>query len=184
MFRRRITRVGLTALAGLGLSLIGGTAKADTQGWPLQGRGTQTASYPGRSYQAFSAATFGSSSPSYYATYQPSSPAAGGYYSSGSSEDYYRTSTTDTSAEAPARINLHVPADAKIWFDGSQTIQTGNARTFQSPPLAVGPEYTYLVRIQWNRDGKEVTQTRQVLVHASDVINLALDAAHGSPLAR
>ena len=70
------------------------------------------------------------------------------------------------------RINLRVPADAKIWFDGSQTIQTGAARSFASPPLAAGSEYAYQIRIQWNRDGKEVTQSRQIIVHAGDDINL------------
>ena len=53
MFRRMVTRMGLTALAGLGLLLIGGLAKADTQGWPLQGRNTQGSSYQGRSYRDF-----------------------------------------------------------------------------------------------------------------------------------
>jgi uncharacterized protein (TIGR03000 family) len=176
--------VGLTALAGLGLLLIGGSAKADTQGWPLQGRNTQDISYQGRSYRAFSSSALTSSSPYSYSTYQTSIPQAGGYYGAATTEDYYRTSTTEASAESPARINLRVPADAKIWFDGSQTIQAGTVRIFQSPPLAVGSEYAYQIRMQWKRDGKEVTQTRQIIVHAGDEINLALGSAHGSPLAR
>jgi uncharacterized protein (TIGR03000 family) len=155
------------ALGGLGLLLVAGPAKADTQGWPLQGRDTQGTSYQGRSYRAFRPSSFGSYLPSYYATYQqPSIPQAGGYYGSASTEDYYRTSTAEARTELAVRINLRVPADAKIWFDGSQTIQTGTARRFESPPLAVGPEYAYQVRIQWERDGKKVEQTSQVIVHA------------------
>ncbi|SRR6266851_5174539 len=176
MLRRMVTQVGLTALAGLGLLLIGGPVKADTQGWPLQGRDTQGSSYQGRSYRAF---TY---SPAYYSTYQTSIPQAGGYYGSASTEDYYRTSTTEAAMERAVLINLRVPADAKIWFDGRETIQTGTARSFESPRLAVGPEYTYEVRIQSKRDGKEVTQTRQVIVHAGDEINLTLGSSHGSSL--
>ena len=185
MFRRMATRMGLTALAGLGLLLIGGPAKADTQGWPLQGRNTQGSSYQGRSYRAFNFSLFGSYSPSYSATYQqPSIPQAGGYYGSASTEGYYRASTTEAATERAVRINLQVPADAKIWFDGSQTIQTGTVRSFESPPLAVGPEYAYEIRIQWQRDGKEVTQTRQIIVHAGDAINLTLSSSHGFLVAR
>jgi uncharacterized protein (TIGR03000 family) len=109
---------------------------------------------------------------------------AGGYYGSASTEEYYRTSPAEKSTERAVRIDLRVPADAKIWFDGRETIQTGTARSFESPPLAAGPEYAYQVRIQWKRDGKEVTQTRQIVVHAGDDINLALGSSHGSPLAR
>ncbi len=176
MLRRMVTQVGLTALAGLGLLLIGGPVKADTQGWPLQGRDTQGSSYQGRSYRAF---TY---SPAYDSTYQTSIPQAGGYYGSVSTEDYYRTSTTEAAMARAVLINLRVPADAKIWFDGRETIQTGTARSFESPRLAVGPEYTYEVRIQSKRDGKEVTQTRQVIVHAGDEINLTLGSSHGSSL--
>jgi uncharacterized protein (TIGR03000 family) len=183
MFRRMVTRMGLLALGGLGLLLVAGPAKADTQGWPLQGRNTQGSSYQGQSYRAFSPYSYGSYSPSYYAAYPTSIPQSQteGYYGSASTEDYYRTSTPPASTERAVRINLRVPADAKIWFDGRQTFQTGTARSFQSPPLAVGPEYAYQVRIQWNRDGKEGTQTRQILVHAGDEISLTVGSAPGFP---
>src|SRR5712692_4227156 len=182
MLRRMVTQVGLTALAGLGLLLVGGPVKADPQGWPLQGRDTQGSSYQGRSYRAFGLSSFGSYAPYYYSTYQPSISQTGGYYGSAGAEDYYRTSTAEATTERAVRINLRVPADAKIWFDGRETIQTGTARSFESPRLAVGPEYTYEVRIQSKRDGKEVTQIRQVIVHAGDQINLTLGSSRGSSL--
>jgi uncharacterized protein (TIGR03000 family) len=182
MFRRMVARMGLLAVGWLGLLLVAGPAKADTQGWPLQGRDTQGSYSQGRSYRAFGPSSFGSYSPAYYSAYQPSVSQAGGYYGSASTEEYYRTSTTEASTELAVRINLRVPADAKIWFDGSETIQTGTARSFESPPLVVGPEYAYQVRIQWKRDGKEITQTRHIVVHAGDDIHLTL--GHGSPLAR
>jgi uncharacterized protein (TIGR03000 family) len=81
-------------------------------------------------------------------------------------------------------VNLRVPSDAKIWIDGSETKQTGASRSFESPPVAAGREYAYEFRVQWNGDGKEVTQTRQITVHAGDVINLTVGAPPVVALAR
>jgi uncharacterized protein (TIGR03000 family) len=201
MFRRMVTRMGLPAIAGLGFLLFGGPAKADQQGWPVAGSwgtygGPSGSSFGGyaRSYAAYPS-SFGSYTPSYYATYPTSIPQPGGYYgfasprhyyrSSGTegyygsigTEDYYRTSTVDSPSKRLVRVNVRVPSDAKIWFDGSQTNQTGTTRSFESPPMVVGPEYAYQIRIQWKQNGKDVIQTRQIKVHAGDVINLTL----GSP---
>jgi uncharacterized protein (TIGR03000 family) len=71
---------------------------------------------------------------------------------------------------------LRVPGDAKVWFDGSPTNQTGTMRSFESPPVAVGRDYVYDIRMQWKPNGKNITQTRRVNVHAGDVINLTLGA--------
>jgi uncharacterized protein (TIGR03000 family) len=176
---------------------VGGPAKADPQGWPVAGNwGAAGVSSP--SY-------FGSYTPSYYSSYESSiapsagnysaansgyyysPPTTGGYYGSLRNEDYYGTPSNAASTMPPVRINLRVPAGAKIWFDGSRTNQTGTTRNFESPPLAIGPEYIYQVRIQWKRNGKELTQTRQINVHAGDVINLAMGSPgspHGLPLAQ
>jgi uncharacterized protein (TIGR03000 family) len=204
MFRRMVTRMGLPAIAGLGLLLAGGPAKADQQGWPVAGSwgtygGSSRSSFGSYSpsYYAPNPSSFGSYSPSYYATYQTWLPQRRGYYGSGSpanyyrssptegyygstgSEDYYRTATAELPRKRPVRVNLQVPSDAKIWFDGSQTNQNGTMRSFESAPVAAGPEYAYQIRIQWKENGKDVTQTRQIKVHAGDVINLTL----GSPAA-
>jgi uncharacterized protein (TIGR03000 family) len=79
---------------------------------------------------------------------------------------------------------LQVPADAKIWFDESQTTQTGPSRSFESPPLPEGRDYAYEVRIQWKRDGKDVSEDRKIIIHAGEVINLTLGVSPGSPLAQ
>jgi uncharacterized protein (TIGR03000 family) len=209
MFRRMVTRMEILALAGLGLLLVAGPAKAQ-QGWPWLGSGwgyyggsgrSSAGSYSPSSY-ATSPSSAGSYYPNYYATYQTWIPQPWGYYSSASPENYYRSSTTgdyyastgtedyyrpstaESPGKRPVRINLRVPSDAKIWFDGSPTNQTGTTRSFESPPVAVGSAYAYQIRIQWKRDGKDVTQTRQVTVHAGDVINLTLGSPPGLAAAR
>jgi hypothetical protein len=81
MFRRMVTRMGLPTLAGLGLLLVGGPAKADTQGWPLQGGNTQSFFSQGRTYQSFSPELPGSYSPDYYSVDPSPIPQAGSNYS-------------------------------------------------------------------------------------------------------
>ena len=184
MFRRMVTRMGLPTLACLGLLLIGGPAKADPQGWPLQGGNTQSFFSQGRTYRTFSPELPGSYSPDYYSVDPSSIPQAGSNYGSASMDYYYGASTTEASPERAVRINVRVPADAKIWFDGTETIQTGMARSFESPPLTAGLEYAYHVRIQWQQDGNVVSQSQPIIVHAGDEINLTLGSSYGSLGAR
>jgi uncharacterized protein (TIGR03000 family) len=119
-----------------------------------------------------------SSSPVYYA---PMAPVV--YYAALSREGSASTLSTQAVTKLPVRLNLTVPVDAQIWFDDSPTSQTGTARSYLSPPLDQGHEYTYQIRMQWKQDGKDLTQTKPVKVHAGDVINLVLDSTSGSSLA-
>ncbi len=65
-----------------------------------------------------------------------------------------------------ATVEVRVPADAKVWFDGLPTTMTGNDRVFTSPPLDAGKAYEYEVRAQWMQDGKPVEKTLSVQVTA------------------
>jgi uncharacterized protein (TIGR03000 family) len=69
-------------------------------------------------------------------------------------------------APAPAVVSIHVPAEAEVWFDSNKTQQTGNDRTFQSPPLPGGRAYHYAVRARWVQDGKTMEQFQMVKVQA------------------
>ena len=85
---------------------------------------------------------------------------------------YYPTQADDGSA---ATIRMSVAGEARVWFDGAATSQTGADRTFVSPSLIPGREYVYHLRVQWNDNGKTVERTRDVTVHAGDRINLNID---------
>jgi uncharacterized protein (TIGR03000 family) len=117
------------------------------------------------------------------------SPYAGGYYPySGGyySPSYYYTSPsfmssyTSTSYIVPvltstsssprtlnekAAIEVQVPANAQVWFDGTLTAQKGSERYFATPALPRGKNYAYEVKATWTDDkGNAVTQTREVTV--------------------
>jgi uncharacterized protein (TIGR03000 family) len=75
-------------------------------------------------------------------------------------------------ADNTAKVEVHAPAEAKIWFDGQATTQTGTERSFRSPALEPRQGYEYEVRARWDADGKPVDQTRKVTVHAGDHVVL------------
>lgn len=66
-----------------------------------------------------------------------------------------------------AQIDVRMPADAQLWFDGNKTSQTGAMREFTSPPLTPGQTFTYELRATWTGEGgTPITQTRTVNVQA------------------
>jgi len=71
-----------------------------------------------------------------------------------------------------ATVDVRVPADAEIWFQGSKTGQHGEMRTFLSPHLESGCGFVYDIRARWNNGNQIVEQTRQVHVHAGDRIEV------------
>jgi uncharacterized protein (TIGR03000 family) len=71
-----------------------------------------------------------------------------------------------------AHVRVLIPADAKLWFNGTETQQTGTERIFATPELTPGRSYKYEIRAQWQVEGKETTQTREVTFHAGDGVTV------------
>jgi uncharacterized protein (TIGR03000 family) len=90
---------------------------------------------------------------------------------------------TTSPTDKPARIEISLPADADLWFDGTKTRQTGSARQFVTPPLATGQEYSYEVMATWKDKGQAVTETRRVTVRAGDrtTVSFAKTSASTEP---
>lgn len=79
---------------------------------------------------------------------------------------YSPPSTAASPPPQPASVEVRVPASALLWFQGQQTEQTGERRTFTTPPLPPGQTYTYEVQARWYEKGEEVTERRQIRVVA------------------
>jgi uncharacterized protein (TIGR03000 family) len=92
-------------------------------------------------------------------------------YPAPSSSYTYGTQVTPATDDT-AFITVVVPADGQVWFNDSQTAQTGTMRSFQSPKLTPGHRYVYEVRAQWHENGQVVNQTRQVEVWAGARVNV------------
>jgi uncharacterized protein (TIGR03000 family) len=73
---------------------------------------------------------------------------------------------------AQAFVRVHVPADAKVFFDKSATVQTGSDRLFVTPPLDRGERYSYAVSARWIDNGKERRETRTVPLIAGQTVDV------------
>jgi uncharacterized protein (TIGR03000 family) len=67
---------------------------------------------------------------------------------------------------ASALVVVHVPAGAKIYIDDNPTKQTSTTRSFLTPPLPVGQDYTYLVKAEVTQHGKVMFKTKRISVRA------------------
>jgi uncharacterized protein (TIGR03000 family) len=75
------------------------------------------------------------------------------------------------SAPAPAikeraRLQVHVPANAEVWFEGYKSRQTASVRTFTTPPLSPQGTFRYTVRLRWQENGQTREKTGEIEVRA------------------
>lgn len=71
-----------------------------------------------------------------------------------------------------AHLLVHVPAQADIWLEGERMQQPGPDRRFVTPPLEIGEKYSYEVRARWTEDGKEIEQSKNVILRSGDWISI------------
>ena len=76
------------------------------------------------------------------------------------------TDSTQTIPADAAMLLVEVPANAKIFVNGSATSATGGQRRFVSRGLAEGRDYDYVVRMVVDRDGRPVEETKVVSLSA------------------
>jgi uncharacterized protein (TIGR03000 family) len=83
-----------------------------------------------------------------------------------------RAAEPPSAATQPVQIQMQVPADAEVWFDGVKTQQTGSEREFISPRLRPGREYVYQVHVRFSNGGQAMDQNRRLTVRAGDSVRL------------
>jgi len=95
------------------------------------------------------------------------------------------TDTAETPPPPPtdgrARVQVLVPADAEVWFNGNPTTRRGGQREFESPVLTPGHDYQYEIRAKWTDGGREVDQTRAIIVRANALVGV--DFSRAEPIA-
>jgi uncharacterized protein (TIGR03000 family) len=92
-------------------------------------------------------------------------------------DDDYAYGSVEESTGHTARIQLRVPANAQVWFDGDKTSQTGNLRPFITPDLKPGVDYAYEIRVRWMEEGQTREQKRKVTFRSGDRLTLNLTQA-------
>jgi uncharacterized protein (TIGR03000 family) len=65
-----------------------------------------------------------------------------------------------------ALVEVSVPPNAEVWFDGNATRQTGEHRIYSSPSLDPDKVFHYEIRARWIEGDKIVDQKRTIEVRA------------------
>jgi uncharacterized protein (TIGR03000 family) len=117
------------------------------------------------------------SSPSYYSPYPVYYASFYGVPISGSlarvpAEEDYAYGAFEEIAPNTVLIALRVPANAEISFNGSKTVQTGSLRSFVTPALEPGRDFSYEIRARWMEAGRPVEETRKINFRAGDRMTL------------
>jgi uncharacterized protein (TIGR03000 family) len=94
--------------------------------------------------------------------------------SSGASAGTLPMPITRSIGEAPATIQVSLPADASLSIGGEKTQSTSGDRTFVSPPLQPGKTYFYTLKAEMDRKGEKVTASQDVEVRAGEVSRVSL----------
>jgi uncharacterized protein (TIGR03000 family) len=83
--------------------------------------------------------------------------------------------------QRPATIRLMLPyANAQVVVDDMPTRQSGTERTFVSPPLDPGRNFSYTIKATWRPNNYvTITRTRKVTVQAGQTVEADLRQADG-----
>jgi uncharacterized protein (TIGR03000 family) len=90
-------------------------------------------------------------------------------------EEFEATPAKDTRPPAdvptkaePARLEVHVPAGAEVWFDGQKSSETGTVRTFETPVLQPREFSSYEVRVRRKGAATDTDEIRHVILRAGE----------------
>jgi uncharacterized protein (TIGR03000 family) len=70
---------------------------------------------------------------------------------------------------------VNVPQDATVFVNDTLTTSTGNERRFVSRGLSSGRDYSYTVRVEYDRNGETVTETKAATLSAGSEVNLVFE---------
>lgn len=80
-------------------------------------------------------------------------------------------------------LRVSVPADATVYVNDRKTTSTGSQRQYVSNGLKQGQSYTYRVRVEYERNGKTVTESKVASLTLGSDETLAFDASSPAPAA-
>jgi uncharacterized protein (TIGR03000 family) len=89
-------------------------------------------------------------------------------------EDMKPTETQWTKAEA-AHIIVRLPADARLTVDGVECPLTSATRAFDTPSLAMGREYSYVLKVEVTRGGRRIAQTKTVAFRPGESVQVSFN---------
>jgi uncharacterized protein (TIGR03000 family) len=73
---------------------------------------------------------------------------------------------------AAARLTVRMPVDAKLFVDDVLSSLTGKTRSFETPKLEPGQTYAYTLRMEADRDGRTVSESKRVRLAAGKEVTV------------
>jgi uncharacterized protein (TIGR03000 family) len=86
-----------------------------------------------------------------------------------------RWTKSGDSVPSPARITVRLPADARLTVDGVDCPLISDTRTFDTPALAPGQKYYYLLKAEVMRQGRPIAQTRRVDFRSGERVTVTFE---------
>lgn len=83
--------------------------------------------------------------------------------------------TPSITASQRATVMIRLPADARLYADQLLLELTSAERTFVTPELPVGREYAYNFKIEYDRNGRTLSETQKVSVTAGKSSTVVFD---------
>lgn len=84
--------------------------------------------------------------------------------------------TADVGSDAPTKLVVRLPADAKLYLAGKETKSIGEVREFSTTKLPAGSQWaTYAIRAVVTRDGHEEVREQTVSLKAGESRELSID---------
>src|SRR5260370_21018979 len=81
----------------------------------------------------------------------------------------HRTGAVRSAPPDAAVIKIDLPDDsARVRIDDQAVTSAGKTRYFVTPELNKGKEYPYAIKVQWTKNGKQVTEERKITVEAGN----------------
>jgi uncharacterized protein (TIGR03000 family) len=77
----------------------------------------------------------------------------------------------------PARVTVRLPADARLFINGELCPLTSSTRSFNTPTLQPGKEYSYTLRMEVTRNGVRRVQTQRVAFSAGRQVTVDFNDA-------
>lgn len=85
--------------------------------------------------------------------------------------DRERERDQETSTDT-ARVVVRLPERARLWVDQVPCPLTGSERAFDTPALESGQRYYYTLRVEVERDGRQLEESRRVTVTAGQRVEV------------
>lgn len=82
-----------------------------------------------------------------------------------------------------ALVIVDLPADAHLYLEGKLTQGDASLRAFITPELEMGASYSYTLRVEFTRQGRTESQTRQVYFRAGNQVRVNFNSTEPMPAA-